>query len=30
MLGKNKKYAIETIVERKYRYTLIIKLKARN
>lgn len=30
MIGKNHKSAIGTIVERKSRYTLIIKLKARN
>lgn len=30
MIGKNQKSAIGTIVERKSRYTLIIKLKARN
>ncbi len=30
MIGKNQKSAIGTIVERKYRYTLIVKLKARN
>ncbi|MDO3695953.1 IS30 family transposase [Wenyingzhuangia sp. chi5] len=30
MIGKNQKSAIGTIVERKSRYTLIVKLKARN
>ena len=30
MIGKNHKSAIGTIVERKSRYTLIVKLKARN
>ncbi|CAM1363254.1 IS30 transposase; CP4-6 prophage [Tenacibaculum soleae] len=30
MIGKNQKSAIVTIVERKSRYTLIVKLKARN
>ena len=30
MIGKNQKSAIGTIVERKSRYTLIIKLKAKN
>ena len=30
MIGKNQKSAIGTIVERKSRYTIIIKLKARN
>ena len=30
MIGKNHKFAIGTIVERKSRYTLIVKLKARN
>ena len=30
VIGKNHKSAIGTIVERKSRYTLIIKLKAKN
>jgi len=30
MIGKNQKSAIGTIVERKSRYTIIVKLKARN
>ncbi|REE25420.1 hypothetical protein DFQ09_1029 [Winogradskyella pacifica] len=30
MIGKNQKSAIGTIVERKFRYTIIVKLKAKN